>query len=494
MQTARTLLLRAQSARRAFSTIPYSPGLSLGNIVKQDTLSSLEEAGRLNSDLDVLQNSLNSDNMTLRSLRLTQSELNAMGVNVPDDMNKQVTELEDRIKQKALDLAKKRFEVRPQIDTIMGALPQVGQLVESPLDYNKSQIKTMPLSSNSLTLDSQYLSFDKNEQTADSFVADIKSYVAASTSFLGTEYSGKTSAAVQKQASEQMQTHEIQGTLIITANCTHEGAKIFAPLTLDVDKAINVWNSVYPEEKIKLPEGAFEIKDAENTENEKSLGVLSGVTTGSSFVGLVFVLKSEVTKTQQEMTSIASSLSAQMKRGAWFAKVSGGFGVDSTFAKDVKNMLSTQQILSHVALTTMGTIPSIAAGNVKIGVKELAEFDPAKMMDKLSALASNTNSSNRSLDEQADAAITGAQMVNFRNTEIQGVLSGLADIDDGQNKMLDVNTLMTAFEDFVAKASSGSSGVPVNYFIKPVTKSQLAKLWVDKYFPGEYMVAPQSNE
>jgi len=26
----------------------------------------------------------------------------------------------------------------------------------------------------------------------------------------------------------------------------------------------------------------------------------------------------------------------------------------------------------------------------------------------------------------------------------------------------------------------------VQYFIKPITRSQLARLWVNKYFPGEF--------
>ncbi|MFC2155402.1 hypothetical protein ACFLRB_02790 [Acidobacteriota bacterium] len=189
------------------------------------------------------------------------------------------------------------------------------------------------------------------------------------------------------------------------------------------------------------------------------------------------------------MYSIASSLQAQFSVGGWFEDESGGFGVDEQFAKDMKNLLSTQTISSHISVVCMGAIPSIKSNQVQIGVKQFADFDPAAMMGKLVTLANATGSAQDSVKQASAAARTGEQMIQIRSSEIQSVLTGLGKLDDGENQMLDINSLMTAFEDYVNKAMAGECGVPVTYYTKPITASQLAQMWIAKYLPGKYITA-----
>ena len=68
-------------------------------------------------------------------------------------------------------------------------------------------------------------------------------------------------------------------------------------------------------------------------------------------------------------------------------------------------------------------------------------------------------------------------------------MTGLKDAQTEDNKILDINSLMTAFEDYVDKAIAGDIGVPITYYLKPITASQLAQMWVAKYFPGKYLTA-----
>jgi hypothetical protein len=76
----------------------------------------------------------------------------------------------------------------------------------------------------------------------------------------------------------------------------------------------------------------------------------------------------------------------------------------------------------------------------------------------------------------------------MQSTQIKSVLSGLGDIDDQSNKMLDINSMMDAMDDYLTKISGdGFFGVPINYYLKPITKSQLAEMWVSKYYPGQYL-------
>ena len=178
-----------------------------------------------------------------------------------------------------------------------------------------------------------------------------------------------------------------------------------------------------------------------------------------------------------------------MDISCWFSHEEGGFGANSSFANDVKSLLSQQNITSHISLISVGGIPSITSDEVQISVQQFADFDPAKMMEKLATLQNATDSQNQTFASAAQAARTGQTMMAINQQQVKSVMSGLQEIDDGKNKMLDINTLMTAFEDYVQKAAQGEVGVPVNYFVRPITASQLAQMWVAKYYPGVYNTA-----
>ncbi|EEU39814.1 uncharacterized protein NECHADRAFT_79680 [Fusarium vanettenii 77-13-4] len=130
----------------------------------------------------------------------------------------------------------------------------------------------------------------------------------------------------------------------------------------------------------------------------------------------------------------------------------------------------------------MGVIPSIVANNVAMGVKEFAEFDPKSSMDAIASVQNATAAEQSSVGEAADAARTGAKMMSLKGSEIKSALSALGDIDDGQNKVLDINSLMTALEDYVTKVPDATSGVPLNCYLKDITKGMLAEMWLAKYF------------
>ena len=68
-------------------------------------------------------------------------------------------------------------------------------------------------------------------------------------------------------------------------------------------------------------------------------------------------------------------------------------------------------------------------------------------------------------------------------------MSSLNKVDDGANQMLDINSMMISMEDYIGKAIDGDIGVPLTYYLKPITASQLAQMWVAKYLPGEYVTS-----
>jgi hypothetical protein len=223
------------------------------------------------------------------------------------------------------------------------------------------------------------------------------------------------------------------------------------------------------------------------TGKEQAMTILSGATYGSCFIAMVHVLNTTTTQSSETMMSVAASLQSQFKVSGMIADVSGGFGIDSTFSNDAKSLLSSQNIQSHCTLTTMGSIPSIKSNEVQMSVAKFANFDGAEAMKNLSALQNATAGEKDTVDTSAAAARTGGQMMAMQNTKIQGVLEGLGTIDDKANKILDINSMMNAMEDYITKCLAGNIGVPINYYLKPITKSQLAEMWVAKYFPGKYL-------
>ena len=80
-------------------------------------------------------------------------------------------------------------------------------------------------------------------------------------------------------------------------------------------------------------------------------------------------------------------------------------------------------------------------------------------------------------------AIDSAKLSNFEATKIQNVLSGVQKNDDGLNKILDVNSVMNAMENYVDNIQKGDVGVPINYYLKAITKQNLAKMWIDENYP-----------
>lgn len=469
------------------STIPYDPSLVLGQIVHPAKLENIEQIAKLQAPADAAEDELNSLLSLRRSLDMTSQELLNLGIQSQDlyaateDVNKQVAEA-------AKNYAKAKLAAEKAIQPLKAKISMISADVESPIDYNKSEIKALPIAADSLKMNVQYFSYDENSQTSSTHAATVSRFVADETKYLGDDFSAEASATAAAQTNSQHERHSLAGTLVISAVCTHKQAQVFAPFIIDVDKGIRAWNRIYPDAMIKTDLGTMaQIAAQANTPDEKSITLLSGATYGSCFVGMVHVLNTTDTQTSETMYSIAAKMQTQFKIGGWFASESGGFGVDSSFSGDVKNLLSSQNISSHCSLITMGSIPSIKSNEVKGAVETFANFDPQKNMQALSVLQNATAGESNSVDNSANAARTGGQMIAMQTANVTAALSGLSTIDNTNNQILDTASMMTAFDDYIQKCLAGNIGVPINFYLKPITRSQLAQMWVAKYYPGQYL-------
>lgn len=469
------------------STIPYEPSLVLGNIVKQEKLDNAELIAAYQAEADAKEVTMNSLIALRTNLDMTVQELTNLGVETPE-ITAEIKELNKQISTAAAEYGKVKLETEKNIQPLRATMSMMSDDIESPLDYTKSEVKSMGVSSDSMQLNVRYFSVDSNKERSESQASSIGGFVSEAMSGFGQAHAMQLSKSVQKQFGMQNANHELEGTLVISISCTHKNARIFSPLILDPDKMVAAWNKAFPDEVIDTKKSPLKLwEELEKSSCNKQVYVLSGATYGSSFVGMIHVLKSDSMNTIQNMEGVAQKLQTQFKLGGWFADLQGGFGVEDSFANSVKNLISSQNIQSHCSLATMGVIPSIKSNQVKMGVKQFADSDPDKEMQKLATLQGATATENNTLESSASAARTGKQMISLHNATIQSTLTGLSEIDDGQNGMIDINSLMTAMDDYVQKCSSGDDniGVPINYYLKSLDKATTLKAWLEKYYPKE---------
>lgn len=479
------------------STIPYDPSLVLGNIVSQQKLDNVVKIASLQAPADAAEANLNSLISLKRSLDMTVQEMIDMGIDT-SDLIKESSAVGAQIEKAAVEYGKAKSTSQAAIQPLKAKIIGVSDEVESPIDYNRSQLKQMPISSDSLQMNTQYFSFDENEQSSNSHASTVASFVSESLSVFGEGQSSQAHASAQAQMNSQHSRHSIAGTLVVSITCTHKNAQVFAPYYMDVDKAVRSWNKMFPDAMIDTnsPSSIAQIEAKADTKQDKSFSILSGATYGSSFVAMVHVLNTTESASSQSMESVAASMQETFDIGGWFASGTGGYGVSASFSNSVKNMLSMQNIQSHCNIITMGIIPSIKSNQVAMAVKQFSDFDPAKTMDSLAALQNATASENNTVGEAANAARTGQQMITLKNATISSTLSGVSEIDDGQNKIIDINSVMNALEDYVNRCVSGGDniGVPINYYLKPITQSEIARAWMAKYYPNKYNKAGSADD
>ena len=442
---------------------------------------------------DDAEDELNSMISLKRSIDMTIQEMIEMNIDVEGILTES-EEVNTGVQNAAINYAKLKISSQKAIQPMKAKMHSVSSSVESPIDYNKSALKSLPLASDSMKMNCQYFSFDQNSQTSASHAATVASFVSDTVKMSGFYGSGKesseASASAQSQVNSQHANHSVAGTLVVTITATHKNALVWAPYIMDVDKSVRCWNALNPDDMIDptKPDDAAKILKKANTKDDKSFNILSGVTFGSSFVAMVHVLNTTSTSSSQSMVSVAASMQETFEVGSWFASASGGFGVSSTFSNSAKNLLSQNNVTSHASIITMGIIPSIKSNTLKTAVKGFSDFSPDKAMESLAKLQGATAGANKTVGSDAKAAREGGQMISLQNSKISSVLSGVSDLDEQANKIIDTNSVMTALDDYIDRCVQGGDnlGVPINYYLKPITQSEIVEAYLNKYYPNKF--------
>ncbi len=255
------------------------------------------------------------------------------------------------------------------------------------------------------------------------------------------------------------------------------------PLKLDVDKAVEVWNGLYSAagdgiNTSDLPAMIQTSEAPEGAAEANNLTLLTGANYGSSFIGMVHMVNTETTDTGLAAED-EEAVQKQMRLGGWVKAATGGFGVDETVLDNVRKLLSTQNVSTHANLIVLGAVPSLASTHLRTGVATLLD----EQHRAAPGMRDQSSDSRHTASTMADSSLKGGQQMAMQSGLMQSVIQGLGTIDHGSNKVVDVNTLMNAFDNYITQVSDVTSvGIPISFFFKKISKSRIARLWLDKYF------------
>lgn len=465
------------------ASIPFDhPSLVLGHVVNTDLLQLLEKIAALQARTDAAFERMNSFIAMRRGLSMTINELVGLGVDI-GDLKTKIAELNQAVSQAASDYMVARIANDTGVQQLreeVAAIENVSGL-ESPLDFSGVTVERLALASDSIKIDVQYFSYGGNEEADAAAIAALEGAIRETVAPLGAAAKDVPKAAAA-QVHQQLRHHSVAGTLVITASATHRASAMLQPLKLDADKAVDVWNSLHGRagdgidtsnlsaviEAAEAPEGAA---DAHR------LTLLTGANYGSSFIGMVHMVNLEMTGTGLAAEQEAA-LQDQLRLGGWVKAASGGFGVDEAVLENVRKLLSTQNVSTHANLIVLGAVPSLASAHLRTGVATL-------LSDKHRGGDAHGESydSRPTPSSIADGSVKGGQRMAMQNGLMQSVIEGLGTIDQGSNKVVDLNTLMNAFDNYITEVSSADSvGIPISFFFKRISKNRIARLWLDKYF------------
>jgi hypothetical protein len=466
------------------------PSLALGSVVARNVLKPLADIVSNQSRIEGAQQKLSSYLLMKRSLAMMVNELLDMGIDT-SDVKPRLEEVDQAIKRAATEYMTTRLGAEEAIQAAREALSSVSspELIESPIDYSASQLRSIPLSSDSIKLDAQYFScIDESEQD---MAANIERYVRESVGGLESR-TGDLAKEAGAQVARQLKNNSMTGTLVITASCSHRNVALFDPLVIDPDKAVAAWNHAFPSSVLSSDDRAQMQSAAaqEAQSKQESMSLVTGVTYGSSFVGMVHFLNTSGVSTGVDEET-ARRVRERLQIGGWLEHASGGFGVDQESLNEVRKILSMQSVSAHVSVIVSGALPSIASNEVKLTINKIAQPDPSKGLELPVIAGDDTGGDTDSIDSDAARSKKVNQAVKLQSARTDSLIRALNEADRGANRVLDVNSLMGAFENYLAAIHEEGAGVPTGFHLRAIGKREIARLWLKRNFADSADPKPQ---
>jgi len=193
------------------------------------------------------------------------------------------------------------------------------------------------------------------------------------------------------------------------------------------------------------------------------------------------VLQVEKSAQTQMSKSLAAAVQASIETDMFVASVTASTSVSTSRGSSSKSLLSSSELSNQCSIVCEGSIPKIATEPVTTTIADMKP-DPQKIMGNLSAIMGASDSAvNNSM---ASDGKRGAQFNQLNSEHLRNTVENVGKIQDANNRVINTNSMFTAFEDFCEEAIAGKGGVPINFFIKRLTRSDIAKEYIGKFYPN----------
>lgn len=464
------------------ATIAFShPSLVLGNTVDPQLLTLFEKMKSCQEFIDAKKDRLDSLTSLKRSLEMTANELGAMKVDVSrikdkfKDLNQSISEAAEYYMDTRINKETEIQELKEKVQSL-----KLSSSLGSPIDMEKSQLITKHLFQQSVKLDSQYFYFEGSNESEG--LTAVENYVRNSTQNLKGESENLTKS-VTDQLNHQFQNHQLSGTLIITASCTHSGVRLFSPTVFDPKKLVDSWNMNFPNDAIdhhKIRQNLEEDWPKAKRRNGKHLHYIHGAVYGSSFVGMVHLVNNaNAVSTPSE--NIRDIIEKKIQVDSWVENATGGFGINEKSFDEIQSMLSARNISSHISMVVMGAIPTIKSGETAKGVHKFVQ----EWKDNVPEVFTSKNGEYETFHSKSMESGSMSRVARLEEARFRSVFKGLGEIDEKNNSVMDLGSLLLAFTNYVEKISDPDEeaiGIPIGFHIGKLSKEEIEEIWRANFF------------
>jgi hypothetical protein len=137
------------------SSIPYDPSLVLAGAVSMDALDLIYQILAFQAPVDEAQEKQKALLASKRSLETTKAELAELGIIDTQSIDSELETLNNSISESVKNHADLKIKAETQARNLRQQIPALNSQVETPVDYAKTGIKTMPLAADSMNMNVQ---------------------------------------------------------------------------------------------------------------------------------------------------------------------------------------------------------------------------------------------------------------------------------------------------------------------------------------------------
>lgn len=466
-------------------SIPYDPTLVLGNVITIDKINTLIKLSELQTQVNALDDAVTSAFQLVLSIKMSIVELGNLQIDTSNLRASQIS-AEDDLKAYIAQRTAAKISYQKAVleESLKVKASQVGKEPNSPLNFEKSKLQYLDLSSDTMKMDVQYYKFMRNSQSNSDEVATISSSIAESISFLGDYEKASTQSQIHSQVNRAYQNDDMSGMLTVSISSTHKKVAQFSPIIINIDEMMRAYALINGK--------AFDPKVQRDCSkaSDPTMTILTGVSYGSSFIGFIYITNDQATSSNQITESSFESANAAVKISSWFdlgsTETSGQ--VTSQASSMVKNLLSTQNVNSHFGVICLGIIPTIASNNLKTALKG---YDMGATAEQAINAFNDVGQNGASMANAVQESTTKNEFIKMVAEQAKSTFVGLAALDEEENKVLDLNSMMNAIDDYVTEVRQAQGGVPINFFIESYTDCDIQRMWQDKY--DKYSTRPKDS-